>query len=156
MAQTALPAAKARTKTSTAGNRGFTLLELIIVLFIAGIAAAVVLVSVGRLHDRAVFNEEARKVFQTLKRAREISLFERREVTFKVNEEGTGYWLDLGKDRRSDSHSVRGGLSVRGEEIFFFPKGNSTGGLIKVSNGKGQEYTIKVDPVLGLPSIRRF
>jgi hypothetical protein len=51
------------------------------VLFIAGLVVAIAIVATGSMHDRAVFNEEARRIFQTLKQAREIYLFERRDVT---------------------------------------------------------------------------
>ncbi|MDA8242410.1 MAG: hypothetical protein M0Z67_18825 [Nitrospiraceae bacterium] len=135
---------------------GFTFFELIVVLFIAGLVVSVAIVATGRMHDRAVFNEEARRIFQTLRHAREIALFERRDVTFRIDEEEKRYWLDYGNEKASDGRSVPGGFRLIGKDIFFFPKGNSSGGLVKIENEKGQGYAIKVDPVLGSPSIRRF
>ena len=156
-----------RTRTSTVGNRGetadgrfsqrgFTLFELIVVLFIAGLVVSVAIVATGRMHDRAVFNEEARRIFQTLRHAREVALFERRDVTFRIDKEENRYWLDYGNEKTSDGRSVPGRFRLTGEDIFFFPKGNSSGGLVEIENGKGQGYAVKVDPVLGSPSIRRF
>ncbi len=135
---------------------GFTLFELIVVLFIAGLVVSVAIVATGRMHDRAVFNEEARRIFQTLKHAREVSLFERRDVTFRIDEEGMRYWLDYGDEKKADSRGVGRRFRLTGKDIFFFPKGNSSGGLIKIEDEKGQGYEIKVDPVLGSPSLRRF
>ncbi len=137
-------------------QRGFTLFELIVVLFIAGLVVAIAIVATGRMHDRAVFNEEARRIFQTLKHAREISLFERRDVTFRIDKEETRYWLDYGDGKKSGLRTIGKGIRLTGEDVFFFPKGNSSGGLIRIEDEKGQGYAIKVDPVLGSPSIRRF
>ncbi len=125
-------------------------------LFLAGLTASLAVVAVGRMHERAVFNQEARRIFQTLRHAREISLFERRDVTFRVDEKENSYWLDFGNEKKSDGRTVGKGLRLSGEDIFFFPKGNSSGGLVTIENEKGQGYAIKVDPVLGSPTIRRF
>ena len=110
----------------TVGNRlsqkGFTLFELIVVLFIAGLVTAVAIVATGRIHERAVFNEEARKIFQTLKHAREVSLFERREVTFRIDGEENRYWLDYGDEKKSDERFVGRGFRLTGKDIFFSPR----------------------------------
>lgn len=156
MALTALLAVKVKIRTSQAGIRGFTLLELLFVLFIVVLTASVVIFSIGRLHEKTVFNDETRKVYQTMKRARELSLIERRDVILRIDEDENRYWIDNGGDKALYAHSLRKGLVITGKEVIFFPKGNSSGGLIKIANGKGQEYTIEVDPVLGAPSIKRF
>jgi general secretion pathway protein H len=135
---------------------GFTLLELIIVLFIVGLASSVVVFSAGRLHDRTVFNEEARRIFHTAKRARELSLIERREMKLRIDAEAGRYWIDGGDEKARFSHTVRQGYVLTGEEVVFFSKGNSSGGFIKINDGKGKGYSIEVDPVLGTPSIKRL
>ena len=72
-------AAMARTRMSTAGNdSGFTLLELIIVLFIAGLSSAVVIFSISRLHEQTMFNQDTRRIYQTVRYAREMALLQRR------------------------------------------------------------------------------
>jgi general secretion pathway protein H len=144
-------------KTSPAGIKGFTLLELIIVLFIAGMAVAVVVFSATRMHESAVFNDEARRLYQTLKHAREISLMQRIDVTVKVDAPDNKYWIDYGDGKTSDEHSLRAGVTISGDkDIVFSPKGNSSGGTIKIVNAKGQEYAIEVDPILGMPKIKRL
>lgn len=150
------PLEKTPYKKGLTSLTGFTLIELIIVLFIIGLAASVVIVSVGRLHEKTVFNEEARKLFQTIKHAREVSLLERKNIEFKIKEDENKYWLDYGDGTTYNLHSVPQKFTITGEAVVFFPKGNSSGGLIKINNGKGREYTIEVDPVLGMPAIKRF
>ena len=157
MAQTELLAGKVRTKTSTAGNNnGVTLLELLVVLFIIGLATAMVIFSAGRMRDNSVFREEARKIYLTAKHAREVAILERQDVALKIDEEGNRYWLDYGGDKTSEMHAVPKKYPLSGKDLYFFPKGNSSGGLIEIRNEKGQKYAIKVDQVLGTSSIKRL
>jgi prepilin-type N-terminal cleavage/methylation domain-containing protein len=150
-------AEKVRIKTSTAGNKsGFTLLELLVVLFIVGIIVSVVAVSVGRIRDKTVFTEEARRIYLTTKHAREASILERREVAFRLNEETNTYWLDYSTSKPSENHAVPKKFIITGADIFFFPKGNSSGGLIEIRDEKGQKYAIEVNQVLGTSTIKRL
>ncbi len=134
---------------------GFTLFELLLVLFIVGLAASVVMFSGSRLQEKALFNTEARKLFLTVKHAREISMLERRDIVFKVDGEAKKYWIDYGEDKTSEAHEIPRKYTITGEDVSFFPKGNSSGGKMEIGNGKGQKYEIIVDPVLGTTSIKR-
>jgi len=157
MAETELLEEKVRTKTSTVGSdNGFTLLELLVVLFIIGLATAMVVFSAGRMRDNSVFREEARKIYLTAKHAREVAILERRDVALKIDAEANRYWLDYGGDKTSEMHAVPRKYPLSGRDLFFFPKGNSSGGLIEIKNEKGQKYAIEVDQVLGTSSIKRL
>ncbi|OGW29474.1 MAG: hypothetical protein A2X59_05625 [Nitrospirae bacterium GWC2_42_7] len=139
-----------------AGNKGFTLLELVIVFFIIGLASSVVFFSVVKIHEKTLFNEEARRLVLTIKHAREISLIDRRNVVFDLNEEQNNYWIESVENDAASIHSLPRGFGITGDTIFFFPKGNSSGGTVKINNGKGKEYTIEVDRVLGTPALKRL
>lgn len=144
---------KVKIKISIAGNKGFTLLELMIVLFIAGLSLSVVILSVGRMHENAVFKEEVRKLHAALRYAREISLVERVEVRFDIDEEGSKYWI-FKEDRIEKEHLLPQGFLITGEGITFSPKGDSSGGFVEIKDDKDRGYRIEVDPVLGVPSIK--
>lgn len=146
----------AKTRTSTAGNDGFTLLELIVVLVIIGLAAAVVLFSIGRLHETTLFNQEARRVYHTLSRAREMAVIGRTDIVVRVDEEGQRYGIEGDRGPSTGIRTLRQGIQLSGEDIVFFPKGNSSGGTITLRNAKGQAYAIEVNPALGKPAIRRL
>jgi prepilin-type N-terminal cleavage/methylation domain-containing protein len=156
MELTAHRAVRVKIRTLTAGNRGFTLFEILLVLFIIGLAGSVVMFSGSRLQEKTVFNTEARKLYLTLKHARQVSMLERRDIVLRIDRESKRYWLDYGKDKTSEMHSITKKFLIEGDDIMFFPKGNSTGGKIEIVNGKGQKYEINVDPVFGRTSIRRF
>jgi len=157
MALMALQAEKVRIKTSTAGNkRGFTLLELLVVLFIVGIIVSVVAVSFGRLRDKTLFTEEARRIYLTTRHAREAAILDKREIAFRLNEETSTYWLDYSGSKPAEKHAVPNKFIITGPDIFFFPKGNSSGGLIEIQNEKGQKYAIEVNQVLGTSTIKRL
>ena len=135
---------------------GFTLFELLLVLFIVGLAASVVMFSGSRLQEKTIFNTEARKLYLTVKHAREISILERSDVVVRVDGESKRYWIDYGDDKSSETHSLPQKFSLAGEDVIFFPKGNSSGGKMEIDNGKGQKYEVNVDPVLGTASIKRL
>lgn len=156
MALTALREEKVKIKTLTVGNRGFTLFELLLVLFIIGLAASVVMFSGSRMQEKAIFNTEARKLYLTVKRAREISMLERMDISFKVDAEAKSYWIAYGDANTSEKHSLPQKFTIAGEDVIFFPKGNSSGGKIEIDNGKGQKYEVTVDPVFGTASIKRL
>jgi prepilin-type N-terminal cleavage/methylation domain-containing protein len=135
---------------------GFTLFELILVLFIIGLAASVVMFAGSRLQEKSIFTTEARKLFLTVKHAREISILERREIVFKVDGEAKKYWVTYGDAQTSETHSIPQTYTIAGEDVTFFPKGNSSGGKIEIANGKGQKYEVTVDQALGTSSIKRL
>jgi general secretion pathway protein H len=150
-------AVKVKIKTLPVGNnKGFTLFELLIVFFIIGLTGSVVMFSGGRLQDKTRFNTEARKLYLTVKHAREISIIERRDIIFRIDSESRTYWLDYGDDKSSEMHSIAQKFAITGDDVIFFPKGNSSGGKIDIVNGKGQKYEIIVDPGLGSTSIKRL
>jgi len=115
-----------------------------------------VIFSAGRMRDNSVFREEARKIYLTAKHAREVAILERQDVALKIDEEGNRYWLDYGGDKTSEMHAVPKKYPLSGKDLYFFPKGNSSGGLIEIRNEKGQKYAITVDQVLGTSSIKRL
>ena len=142
-------------KTLSAGNKGFTLLELIIVIFIAGISVAIVAVSIGRIHEKRLFNEASKKVFITLKHARETAILEKTPVAFKIDEEAGSFWMEKNNAVYGKMQNMPERITLKGEAIIFFPKGNSSGGRIKITYEKNREYSIEVDPVLGTAKIKR-
>jgi general secretion pathway protein H len=136
---------------------GFTLIELVLVLALLALAASVTMVSIGRTSKRALIRNEASLLQGTLRQARQASLFERRPVTLGVDADRGAYVLSKGKGLLIQSHDVPAGLTLSGsEEIVFFPKGDSTGGSLKLAGAEGRSYLIEVDRVTGLARLTRL
>lgn len=133
---------------------GFTLLELILVILIAGISVSIVVVSIGKAHEKMVFRDISKKVFITLKHAREVAIMERTPVIFKIDEKNNSFWMEKDGAVFGKSYNMPSHISISGESIIFFPKGNSSGGYIKIKNEKEKEFFIEVDPVLGTSKVK--
>ncbi len=139
---------------------GFTLVELVIVLFIIGIASAVVgIVLVGSL-DSANLKTSAREVASTLRYARSHAVSEKKAYTFILYKDNGGSYMELlvenhdGEEgpilRKSFSEDII--AELEGEkwlQIDFFPLGNSSGGEIKLKNLKGSSFVVSVERVTG-------
>lgn len=139
------------------GTQGFTLIELVIVLAILAMASSVVTFSVARVRDKAVLREEAGILRSTLAHARRLSLMERVPVSLSLDME-SGVYVVLRDGKPTDmKRTMDHRLTVAGsDEIVFFPKGDSTGGYIKLSDSRQRTYTIEVDNVTGSAKLRRI
>jgi|Deesub1362A_J573_1020465.scaffolds.fasta_scaffold00045_35 general secretion pathway protein H len=137
-------------------KNGFTLLELIIVLFIVGIAASIVTVSVNRAYKKSIVRQEAKRIHGILRHARELSLLQRTPVVFALDEENNIFWLEKDGAVYGKVKTVPRGIRLSGEPIVFLPKGNSTGGLITLMDSEERGYSIEVDPVTGTATVKRL
>ena len=143
---------------SSLAARGFTLLELIVVLFLAGLVAALVAPSFSgtlessRLRSGAA---EVRAAF-TLARTLAASGSRVRAVAFDV---GKGEYAVLGEARTYllpegvRIESARVGGAVVEEETFrvrFFPDGSAEEAEIVVASTAGGRLRVTVDPLTGI------
>jgi len=137
-------------------SAGFSLLELIVVLVILGMATTFTIVEVGRRKDKTEFLREARRISVTLKKARQSAIMDRMEYSFHSDFDVEGrpyYWLERSGQPEGTSRSLPEGYELSGPVVAFFPRGYSTGGNIVLKNGRGRESVISVDPILGRVSI---
>jgi general secretion pathway protein H len=137
-------------------DKGFTLLELIVVLFVVAVAAAVTTVSINRAYEKGVLKEQALRVHALLRGARERAIMDRMPVTFVTDGEDRSYWLEGRKGLLGAKRHLPPGIKIGGEPIVFFSKGNSTGGLITVEQEGGKTYVIEVDEITGRARIERI
>lgn len=176
MGRTELREAKEKMQTSPVGNshKGFTLVEIIVVLLIIGLAAGTMSLTMGRGLDSIRLRSSARQIANTLRYAREKAITGQTvyKVGFEV-EQNLFYMADemettkkscpLDKDVRFKSVKIDGvesrGKAHAGErfvsvsEIYFLPNGSSNSGEIILETAKGSKMKITTDVLTGIAKV---
>jgi type II secretion system protein H len=88
-------------KQRALGKDGFTLLELILVLFLMGLMAGIVLPFVVSTLDRVKLQSEARQISSALQFARSEAITKKTLFTFNANIDKNQYWLAIPKEKKS-------------------------------------------------------
>ncbi len=135
---------------------GFTLVELLVVLAIAGLVIGVAAPIVARGFPSVELASAAQSVEITLRTARGGAISRNREVVFTLDVESRDYGTDLDARVQSLSEDIAvrlvvGDREVAGEGvggIRFFPDGSATGGRIELTL-EGRRRAIDVDWLTG-------
>ncbi|NOY65020.1 MAG: type II secretion system protein [Nitrospirae bacterium] len=136
-------------------NRGFTLLELIIVMLIISISTAIVYISISIAERKALLKDTARRIFISLRYAKEMAIMQRKMMGFVVEDNGRAYSIiqinneEEGNYKLIKQVEIKRGIVIDGEGIVFYPLGNSTGGTIMVSDSENRQIRITVDDTTG-------
>ncbi len=148
-------AVRVKIRILQAGNRGFTLLELLVVLFLVTLFMAIVLVNVGGLYERFLLRETALNIVRTINRARALSITERAPVILKIDTELNSFWISSRSKGDINRINISKDIRLEGEDVIFSPLGDSTGGVIKITDRKGRAYLIAIDKSTSQVSIER-
>lgn len=139
---------------SRAGNNGFTLIEIIVVLAIISLATSVAVFSAVSYSDKSMIKAETRKVFAVLKHAREAAIARHEEVTFRIKDENAGYSVSSVKGTILD-RSLPERIRVYSEDsIIFYPLGDSTGGAVVLQDEDERRYEINVSNITGKAAVK--
>lgn len=142
-----------------ARQAGFTLLELLVVLVILGLSAAVALPTLTRGPGRADLARGAQEVAAALRAARALAITENRPASFTADTL-SGHFAAEGQPEKTVPDGI--GLSVltvtgqaAGDRagIRFFPDGSSTGGGVVLSRG-ALSYEVGVSWLTGAATVR--
>jgi general secretion pathway protein H len=117
--------------------RGFTLIEMLVVVVLIALTLTIVSVSVGSGLKGARVKAASRDLVAALRYTRGQAIVKREEKTLSVDVEKRRYrapdkrWVELPKDMTMDLLTTRGELEEEGiGRIRFFPDGSSTGGHV--------------------------
>ncbi|MBI4847030.1 MAG: GspH/FimT family pseudopilin [Nitrospirae bacterium] len=160
---------------STSQQSGFTLIELIIVLFIIGIAAGLVGVMVGKGSESLAIKTFTKEVSAALRYARSHAVTEKKTYCFVVDKNEGKFRLYTDKVMKADENSATAAedtgekqfvdvlnkaipevlqMTVKDQEddnlfIEFFPLGNSSGGTIEITSEQGLTFFVVVNRITG-------
>ena len=151
--QPILPAARAETGR---GEAGFALIEILCVLAIIGMLAAIILPAIPRATTRAKLESYAVQTAALLKADRGAALRRHIQVTTRIDAEArairsgvTGRILRLPNDVTLDAIlAARCADRLAGHSIDFFPSGMSCGGTIALAR-PGMGYQVRVNWLTG-------
>lgn len=147
-------------------SSGFSLLELIAVLVVLGLASALAAPRIQGSLDEAKIRTATRKMATLLRYARNQALVTKQVVTVASDQAGERWSLhysELPAKEKSLSlpQGIRGKIIERylslapeaSGKILFFPRGNSTGQMVEIYDGRGRKFLLAIDPIVGNTSL---
>lgn len=140
---------------------GFTLIELVVVLFLLAVATGLVLPAVGRGIETLELRAQVAGFSAFLRYAREQAITKRTAYEVRVDPEFSQLTLvpvgsDTPKARKQLSSRIR--ISVDPPEariVTFSPQGFSSGASFRLEAQGGRVYRVTVDPITGRVSNHR-
>lgn len=150
----------ARTKKSRRAVGGFTLLELLVVLTIAGLLVALVPPALSAALPGAKLSAATRGFVATLRESRNLAIGRGIEVDVIFDTEE--HQIEIADLRPQDlpggiNIDVRGQALAADNRLFvlrFYPDGSSSGAVVQISQGRSA-YLVDVDWLLGTVEVTK-
>lgn len=142
-------------------RRGYTLVEVVAVLFVLGLAAAVVVPGIGRGTEALRARAEVAGFSAFLRYAREQAVTRRETHEVKVDLEARVMRLAVpGSDKPSSYRRLGKDLRIEADPpsaltVRFLPHGLSSGGTFRIGAAGGRIWVVTVDPLTGRVLSRR-
>lgn len=133
------------------GERGLSLLELIVVLAILSLVLVAVAPLVSPWHRSAMIDVAARDVALALRETRAAAIYGNKGTTFTLDGAAGQYWSDAAPARRALPARITatfGAGQTQLGQIRFFPDGGASGGNIVLRDAR-RSAAIRVDPLSG-------
>lgn len=140
---------------ATGSNRGFTLIEMVVSLAMAGLLAGLAAPAMLKAFDSMAYQGSVRDVITNLRAARDQAIVKGRATDFVLSPEDKRFGIE-NRLNNSLAKNITIDLIVSAEHrqpsrgvIRFYPDGSSTGGSILLKRENGGGIQIRVDWLLG-------
>ena len=132
------------------GERGLSLLELIVVLAILSLILVAVAPLVTQGHRGAMIDVAARDVALALRETRAAAIYGNRGTTFTLDGVAGEYWSDAAPAHRTLPVRITATFAGQAQlgQIQFFPDGGASGGTIVLRDAL-RSAAIRVDALSG-------
>ncbi|HUG35486.1 MAG TPA: GspH/FimT family protein [Candidatus Limnocylindrales bacterium] len=140
---------------------GFTLIELVVVLLIVGVAAAVIVPSIGRGSEALRARAQVSGFAAFLRHAREQAVTRREVHEVRIDPQARVVVLTgAGSDTPRLSRRLGEGWRIQASPpaaftVTFHPQGLSSGGSFRIEAAGGRVFVVTVDPLTGRVAQRR-
>jgi type II secretion system protein H len=139
---------------------GFTLLEVLVVMAIVGVVAALVMPQIGAGARQSAVRRSVRAFVSAARQASSGAVTSRRPKALVVWPDDGAFSVEGATDRWelpdfADFGEIVGGRSAEGDqEIYFdfYPTGSSAGGSVEIEfspSGRRQVFLLTLDPLIG-------
>jgi len=136
--------------TPRPGERGFSLLELIVVLAILSLVLVALAPLVNPWHSGAMIDVAARDLALALRETRAAAIYGNRGTTFTLDGAAGEYWSDTAPARRTLPGRITATFAGQAQlgQIQFFPDGGASGATIVLRDAY-RSAAIRVDALSG-------
>jgi prepilin-type N-terminal cleavage/methylation domain-containing protein len=146
-------------KRGEVGVRGFTLLELIVTLFVIALAVGIVVPVVGRSTDTLRGRSDVARFSAMLRHARDQAIATRRGHSVVVDPGARRALIVAAPDEVRQTRMLSAHLGVEANPpealtVRFEPSGLSSGGSFRLTAGRSR-YRVTVDPLTGRVRVER-
>lgn len=142
-------------------TRGFTLIELIVVLIILGLTVGIILPRVGASWRRMEDREFLQEFVQTIKRARLRAMNSGTIVAFRIRGSERLYDLALPPQKPIpdnvdvDAVDLEIDPETNDSLVLFFPDGSMSGSDLKLTFDQERSFLISINPLFGTVHVRK-
>lgn len=139
-------------------TKGFSLLEMIVVMVLVGLLTALSAPTVGNSLSNLRLKTTARKLSAVLRGVRSKAISDKKKYSVALDpdnssysypDNGTNKTISLPENIVFDKIDLKDEMMERQSNVYFYPKGNCTGGSIILSNERKQVVQIKIETLTG-------
>ena len=114
-----------------------------------------------------VIRDAAKKYYLALRQARVLAAMKKIETAVLINPDDGSYTIANVRKARVEGENrltfnpvkrfvPPGGITIEGDDIFFYPLGGSSGGKILIKDNEDRLYRIQVDKITGKIRLERL